>query len=468
MGFYDIFNDSPSPIDNLKEIRTINEHLVSLTEQNNNITPEDFKRHDIKHGLRNSNGTGVLVGITGISDVHGYRLEKGEKVPDDGRLFYRGIDLYDIVKENRSKTRRLFEETAFLLLFGQLPTAEELQDFNQILDTYRQLPNGFTENMILKIPSHDIMNKLQRSILVLYSHDEHPDDLSLNNLILQCIKLIARVPTIVSYGLQAKSHYFDNKSLFIHSPQEGIGTAENILHMIRSDNHYTQTEAETLDLALVLHADHGGGNNSAFAVHVVSSSGTDTYSAITAAIGSLKGPKHGGANNRVRDMMRDLTMNVADIADERAIRNYLQQVINGSIYDRTGLIYGLGHAVYTKSDPRAVILKEKARELASEKGKLEIFNLYEHVETLGIELLKEKKGAHLDICANVDLYSGLVYQLLDIPEELYTPLFAVARIAGWCAHRIEQVMYESKIIRPAYVCPRQRQVYQSIENRHTP
>ncbi|GAU76370.1 citrate synthase [Fusibacter sp. 3D3] len=466
MGFTDVFTQAiPTQSTDLNQLKLTNQHLVDLTNQNNVIAPENFKRFDIKHGLRNSNGTGVLVGITGISDVHGYQLVDGEKRPDEGRLYYRGIDLYDIVSKNASNGKRLFEETIFLLLFGQLPNAQELADFNHMIDAYRQLPQGFTENMILKIPSNDIMNKLQRSILVLYSHDKHPDELAVENLILQCIKLIARVPTIVSYGYQAKRHYFDHKSLFIHAPKEGVGTAENILHMIRSDNQYTETEASTLDLALVLHADHGGGNNSAFAVHVVSSSGTDTYSAITAAIGSLKGPKHGGANNRVRDMMLDLNQNVSDIGNAAEIRAYLEKVVDKKAYDVSGLIYGLGHAVYTISDPRAVILKEKARQLAAEKGKLKLFSLYENVELIGLELLRNKKGLDFSICANVDLYSGLVYQLLDIPEELYTPLFAVARMAGWCAHRIEQVMSDTKIIRPAYVCPHQRQDYTPMADR---
>ena len=448
------------------DIEATNHQLVTLAMQNNTISKDDFKKYNIKHGLRNSNGTGVLVGITGICNVHGYTIEDGVKIPQEGRLFYRGIDIFDIVRSSDQKPgTRLFEETMFLLLFGQLPTACELQSFNQMLDEYRNLPAGYTENMILKNPSNDIMNKLQRSILVLYSHDERPDDLDMDNLVHQCIKLIARFPTIISYGFQAKRHYYDHQSLFLHPPQNNLGTAENILYMIRSDNKYTETEAATLDLALVLHADHGGGNNSAFATHVVSSSGTDTYSAISTAVGCLKGPKHGGANIRVREMMLDLNAHVDDIGDELQIRAYLQKVINREAYDCTGLIYGLGHAVYTKSDPRSVILKEKARELAAEKGKLNLFNLYSNVERIGIELLKKAKGEHIDICSNVDLYSGLVYQLLDIPQELYTPLFAVARVAGWCAHRIEQVMSDNKIIRPAYVCISEEKEYVPMEKR---
>ena len=448
------------------DIKATNNQLVAMALRNNTISRDDFKKYDIKHGLRNSNGTGVLVGITGICNVHGYSIKEGEKIPEEGRLFYRGIEISDIVNNaERRSGSRLFEETMFLLLFGQLPSLEELDNFNAMLDEYRNLPGGYTENMILKIPSHDIMNKLQRSILTLYSHDERPDDLDMNNLVHQCIRLIARFPTIISYGYQAKRHYYDNESLFIHPPQNNLGTAENILYMIRGDNKYSETEASTLDLALVLHADHGGGNNSAFATHVVSSSGTDTYSAIATAVGCLKGPKHGGANIRVREMMLDINAHVSDIENEEEVRAYLKKIIRKEAYDGTGLIYGLGHAVYTKSDPRSVILKKKAKELASEKGKMNLFNLYDIVERNGIELLKEAKGAHLDICSNVDLFSGLVYQLLDIPPELYTPLFAVARIAGWCAHRIEQVMSDNKIIRPAYICVSQQQPYKKFSER---
>ncbi len=447
------------------DIKETNKKLVAMVDQNNTISRDDFTKFDIKHGLRNQNGTGVLVGITGISDVYGYHLEKGTKIPDDGHLYYRGIDLYDIVEKGMAPGKRLFEETIFLLLFGQLPNACELKNFNEMLDEYRDLPPGYTENMILKIPSKDIMNKLQRSILVLYSHDENPDDISAENLVWQSIKLIARFPTIISYSYQAKRHYFDRESLVIHPPQAHLGTAENILYMIRSDNQYTETEAATLDLALVLHADHGGGNNSAFSTHVVSSSGTDTYSAICTAVGSLKGPKHGGANNRVREMMLDLYAHVTDISNETEIKAYLTDVLNKKAYDKSGLIYGIGHAVYTKSDPRSVILKKKAKALAKEKGQEDLFNFYESVERIGIALLKERKGSDVAICSNVDLYSGLVYHLLDIPAELYTPLFAVARVAGWCAHRIEQLMSDNKIIRPAYVCVRPSLNYTSIEER---
>jgi citrate synthase len=319
--------------------------------------------------------------------------------------------------------------------------------------------------MILKIPSKDIMNKLQRSVLVLYSHDDNPDDTAIKNVLLQSIKLIAQFPTIISYGYQAKSHYFDHTSLFIHPPQMGIGTAENILYMIRRDNIYTKTEAETLDLCLVIHAEHGGGNNSAFATHVVSSSGTDTYSAIVAAIGSLKGPKHGGANNQVRAMIDDIKANVHDLSDKKELKDYLRKMLKKEVFNKEGLIYGMGHAVYTMSDPRAVLLKEKAFELALEKNAIDKFQLYASIEELTMDLFRELKGDHCVICANVDLYSGFVYEMLEIPPELYTPLFATARIAGWCAHRIEQIVSDNKIMRPAYISVSGEVEYEELGNR---
>lgn len=425
-------------------------HLACLAEKNNYIAPELYQKHNVKRGLRNENGTGVLVGLTNVSSVKGYKLEGGIKSPAEGKLFYRGIDVEDFVSGFQSQNRRGFEECAYLLLFGVLPTAEQLTQFNHLLDEHRNLPNSFTENMILKIPSKDIMNKLQRSILVLYSHDKNPDDTTVANVLRQSIELISRFPTIISYGYQAKAHYFDNKSLFIHSPQAGIGTAENILYMTRPDNTYTKTEAEILDLALVIHAEHGGGNNSAFATHVVSSSGTDTYSSIVAAIGSLKGPKHGGANIRVREMIQNIKANVPHTNDRDILKDYLWKIIKKEAFNKEGLIYGMGHAVYTKSDPRTSLLKNKALELAVEKDRVDEFNLYKNIEDLSLELFRDLKGDSFDICANVDLYSGFVYELLNIPPELYTPLFATARIAGWCAHRIEQLVSDQKIIRPAY------------------
>jgi citrate synthase len=429
--------------------RLINE-LTLTAEKNNYIQPEIYNSFNIKRGLRNSNGTGVKVGLTKVGYVQGYQFEGNEKMPVDGKLLYRGIKLTDIVRGFQEQGRYGFEECVYLLLFGELPTQSKLDEFNEFLDDWRELPEGFTENMILKIPSKDIMNKLQRSILVLYSHDDNPDETNVKNLLLQSIKLIARFPTIISYGYQAKAHYFDKKSLFIHSPQKGIGTAENILFMTRQDNKYTKVEAETLDLCLVIHAEHGGGNNSAFATHVVSSSGTDTYSAIATAVGALKGPKHGGANIKVREMILDIKENALNWKNRDMIKDYLFKILKREAFNKEGLIYGMGHAVYTKSDPRAEILKKKALELAIEKDAIDEFNLYKNIEELTIEIFKELKGKENSICSNVDLYSGFVYEMLNIPQELYTPLFAAARVPGWCAHRIEQIVSDKKILRPAY------------------
>jgi len=445
--------------------KAILDELSLKAEKNNYIKPEYYDQFNVKRGLRNNDGTGVLVGLTEIGSVVGYHIDDDLKRPCEGELFYRGINVKNIVNGFQSDNRRGFEETAYLLLFGELPTFDELLDFTELLDECRDLPPGYTENMILKIPGKDIMNKLQRSILTLYSHDSDPDNIDVKNILRQSIELIARVPTIISYGYQAKAHYFDKKSLFIHKPQPGIGTAENILHMIRPDNKYSKLEAETLDLSLVIHAEHGGGNNSTFATHVVSSSGTDTYSAVTAAIGSLKGPKHGGANSKVRDMILNIRDNVTDWSNREDLKNYLLKILKKEVYNKKGLIYGMGHAVYTKSDPRAVLLKKKAYELALEKNAVVDFNLYKNIEELTIELFRELKGDDVDISANVDLYSGFVYEMLGIPYELYTPIFAAARIVGWCAHRIEQIVSDQKIIRPAYKTVNPRQVYISIDKR---
>ncbi len=424
--------------------------LTLTAEKNNYILPETYNMYKIKRGLRNENGTGVKVGLTQVGCIQGYELDGKEKKAVEGELFYRGIKLTEIVKGFQEQKRYGFEECVYLLLFGELPTQNKLDEFNEMLDEWRTLPLHFTENMILRIPSKDIMNKLQRSILVLYSHDETPDETSVQNLLLQSMKLIARFPTIISYGYQAKAHYFDKKSLYIHAPQKGIGTAENILFMTRQDNKYTKTEAEILDLCLVIHAEHGGGNNSAFATHVVSSSGTDTYSAIASAVGALKGPKHGGANIKVREMILDIKENASNWKDRGVLKDYLLKILNKEVFNGEGLIYGMGHAVYTKSDPRAELLKEKAYELAVEKDTLEEYNLYKNIEELTIEIFKELKGEDTIICSNVDLYSGFVYEMLNIPQELYTPLFAAARVPGWCAHRIEQIVSDKKILRPAY------------------
>ena len=413
----------------------------------NKIDEEYYRQYDIKQGLRNSDGTGVVVGFTKIGSVHGYTYLEGEKTPIEGKLFYRDIEIGDLIKDTGEFG---FESIVYLLLFGELPNEEELNKFNAILDSFRKLPTHFTENTILKSPSRDVMNKLQRAILVLYSYDDHPDSLDINQILTQSLKLISRFPTIISYGFQAKAHYFDNQSLYLHNPKDGLGTAANILHMIRANNEYSQLEKETLDILLILHAEHGGGNNSAFTTHVVSSSGTDTYSAVGAAVGSLKGPKHGGANLRVKAMVDNIKENLDDYSDRDKLKKYLKKILKGEVFDKKGLIYGMGHAVYTKSDPRAVILKNKSRELAEAKDKVEEFELYDNIEKLTKEIFRENWGEDREVCANVDLYSGFVYQLLNIPEELYTPLFATARVASWCAHRIEQLVSDDKIIRPAY------------------
>ncbi len=426
------------------------DRLALISETSSLIPPELYDKYNVKRGLRNSNGTGVLVGLTKIGSVDGYKIVDDKIIPKEGQLFYRGINVEEIVDGFQKDNRMGFEETTYLLLFGKLPSKAQLYEFNDVLSEMRCLPKQFTENMILKIPSANIMNKLQRSILVLYSSDDNPEDLSVRNVLKQSLNLIAKFPTIISYGYQAKSHYFYDNSLFIHSPRKELGTAENILHMTRSDSKYTKIEAETLDLSLVLHAEHGGGNNSAFATHVVSSSGTDTYSAIATAVGSLKGSKHGGANLKVRDMVADIMENVSDWSNKGLLKDYLIKILKKEAFDKSGLIYGMGHAVYTLSDPRAKLLKKKAKELAYEKDRLNEYELYSNIEELSKEIYKAFKGEDAIIAANVDLYSGFVYDLLNIPSDLYTPLFATSRISGWCAHRIEQIISDKKIIRPAY------------------
>ena len=423
------------------------EERAVRVEKVNKIGKNYYKQYDIKQGLRNSDGTGVVVGFTKIGSVHGYTYCDGVKTSIEGKLFYRDIEIEELVKNTGEFG---FESIVYLLLFGEMPGEEELKKFNAILDGFRKLPKHFTENTILKSPSRDVMNKLQRAILVLYSYDEKPDCLDIDRILVQSLKLIARFPTIISYGFQAKSHYFDDQSLYLHNPKNELGTAANILHMIRANNDYTQLEKDTLDLLLILHAEHGGGNNSAFTTHVVSSSGTDTYSAVGAAVGSLKGPKHGGANLRVKAMVDNIKDNLDNYSDKKELKKYLKKILKGEVFDQKGLIYGMGHAVYTKSDPRAVILKRKSKELAAAKGRLQEFELYDNIESLTKEIFKEERGEDCEICANVDLYSGFVYQLLNIPEELFTPLFATARVASWCAHRIEQLVSDHKIIRPAY------------------
>ena len=427
------------------------ESLCGEFQRNNQINPSYYEKWDVKRGLRNADGTGVMVGVTQIGNVRGYYMQDGERVPMDGQLIYRGIRVTDLIHGFVSENRFGFEETAYLLLFGALPTREQMEQFTSILNQYHTLPPNFTEDMIIKAPSHDIMNKLARSVLALYSYDSDPDNNSLPFELDQSLRLIARCPTIVAHAFAVKKHYFDNDSLYLHRPQPGLSVAENFLYSLRRDNQFTEDEAKLLDLCLVLHMEHGGGNNSAFACRVLSSAGTDIYSAIAAAVGSLKGHRHGGANKKVMEMFNCIKGNVSDWKNDDQIRDILAKLIRKEAGDRSGLIYGMGHAIYTLSDPRAVLLKQFARNVAIKKGMLDELELLESVERLTPEVFAAEKGYSKVMCANVDLYSGLVYKMLDIPPELYTPLFAIARMVGWCAHRVEEVYYsDNRIIRPAY------------------
>lgn len=434
-----------------------------------NMIPSQYYTHyDVKRGLRNADGTGVLAGLTSIGEVHGYVIDEGVKSPVEGKLRYRGIDVEDIVAHCRAENRFGFEETAFLLMFGFLPSNELLESFKADLAEYRLLPREFTEDMILKAPSKNIMNKLARSVLALYSYDDNPDDIGVHNLLKQSLSLIARFPVLIANSYACKRHYYDNQSLILHNPVPEYSTSQNFLHLIRPDNKFSQIEAEVLDLSLILQAEHGGGNNSAFAVHVLSSTGTDTYSAISAAVGSLKGPKHGGANDKMMSQMNEMKANISDWEDKDEIYEYLKKILRKEAGDGKGLIYGLGHAVYTISDPRAVILKERAAYLAKQTGFEKEFALYSAVEELGPIAFKEVKGVSKPICANVDFYSGFVYNMLNIPQELFTPIFAMARIVGWCAHRIEEITTGGRIIRPAYRSAVERLSYTPIDQRKIP
>ena len=430
------------------------------------ISPKYYEKYDVKRGLRNHDGTGVMAGVTLIGSVKGYIVEDGEKIPSPGQLYYRGIDVEDLISGFTAAGRFGFEETAYLLMFGGLPTKDELAQFRNILAYYRELPPNFTEDMILTAPSHDVMNKLARSVLALYSYDPDPDNNTLPIEMLQAIRLIARFPVIVAHAFAAKQHYFDRGSLYLHRPQPDLSVAENFLYSVRHDNQFTPEEAHLLDLCLVLHMEHGGGNNSAFACRVLSSSGTDIYSAIAAAVGSLKGPKHGGANTRVMAMFDEIEANVKDWKDDQEVSSYLTKILKKEAGDGSGLIYGMGHAIYTLSDPRAVILKRFARKMAAEKGMLEEFELFERVERLTPDLFHAVTGQDKSMCANVDMYSGLVYKMMGIPPELYTPLFAIARIVGWCAHRVEEVYNPfGRIIRPAYKAVMPKRSFVPLEDR---
>ena len=442
------------------------EKLSSRAVLNDPINPDLYEKYDVKRGLRNANGTGVLVGLTRIGDVVGYEIgASGEKIPVPGRLMYRGYDVVDLVKDAESHDDYCYEQCAYLLLMGELPTKEELQNFRDFLGNVRSLPPNFTEDMIMKAPSQDIMNKLARGVLASYSYDENPEDRSVPNIMRQCIELISRFSTLAAYGYQARRRYYENQSMFIHNPIPALSTAENFLHLSRPDGKYTKLEAQVLDLALIIHAEHGGGNNSSLTVHVVSSADTDTYSAIAAAVGSLKGRRHGGANIRVVEMMDEIKKNVKDWSSEKEIRDYLYKIAKKQAFDKTGLIYGMGHAVYTISDPRALLLREKAKQLAEEKGCLEEFNLYRTIEQVAPEILMEVHHSDKRICANVDLYSGFVYSMLNIPRELFTPIFAISRIAGWSAHRIEEIVAGGRIYRPAYKNVCEERKYIPIDDR---
>ena len=414
------------------------------------VISEAQYNESIKRGLRNADGTGVLVGVTRVGSVHGYMVEDGYRVPIPGKLYYRGIDVVDIIETHKQNNTFGFEEVAYLLLMGKLPNANEFGLFDSILSKARALPQGFFEDMILKAPSVNIMNKLCRSILALYSYVQNPEDNSMENVLRQSIELIARFPSIVANAYAVKRHVYDGKSLYIHNPKEKLSVAENFLRMLRSDKTYTDEEAKLLDLMLILHAEHGGGNNSAFVCRALSSTGTDTYSAIAGAVGSLKGPLHGGANAKVMEMFNEIKKNVRDYADDEEVSAYLNKIMDGNAGDGSKKIYGLGHAVYTISDPRAVLLKKYAASMAEQKGLLAEFKLMESIERLGLPIIMNRKKIKIPMCANVDMYSGLVYNMLGIPEDLYTPLFAIARITGWCAHRLEELITCNRIMRPGY------------------
>ena len=424
--------------------------LSLKVELNDQINPNLYQEYDVKRGLRYSDGRGVLVGLSQVGDVVGYEVRDGKKIAVPGKLIYRGYDIEDLIRDTVSHDEFGFEQTAYLLLFGELPTVQQLQEFKTLLGSRRTLPDNFTEDMIMKAPSPDIMNKLARSVLASYSYDSHAEDFSVSNILRQCIELIARFSTFSAYAYQAKRRYYDGRSMYIHNPVPELSTAENFLRLIRSDKHYTKLEAETLDLALILHAEHGGGNNSTFSIHVVSSTDTDTYSAIASAVGSLKGRRHGGANIKVMEMMDNIKENVKDWGNEEEIKAYLRKIVRKEANDHSGLIYGQGHAVYTISDPRAILLKEKAGELAKEKGFMDEYNFYKTIDRLAPLVIQEEKNSDKKICTNVDFYSGFVYSMLNIPRELYTPIFAISRIAGWAAHRMEEVISGGRIYRPAY------------------
>ena len=440
--------------------------LSDLCLENLRIDTDLYTKYEVKRGLRDINGKGVLAGLTDVSKIQSYVVEDNDMIPCEGKLYYQGVDVEDIVAGFIKEKRFGYEETVYLLLFGKLPNDQELKTITQILSDYRMsLPTDFVRDIILKAPSKDMMNTLQRSILTLYAYDDKADDTSIPNVLRQCLQLIAVVPLLSVYGYQAYSHYHDGNSLFIHTPRPDLSTAENFLYVLRPDSKYSELEARILDLALVLHAEHGGGNNSTFTTHVVTSSGTDTYSSMAASLGSLKGPKHGGANIKVTKMFEDMKEQVKDWNDEEEVKTYLKKLLNKEAFDKAGLIYGMGHAVYSISDPRAKVFKNFVEKLSVEKGYEKEYQLYTNVEKLAPEVIAEERKIYKGVSANVDFYSGFVYQMLGLPTELFTPLFAVARTAGWSAHRIEELINQGKIIRPAYKAVKRRQDYVPMNER---
>jgi len=446
----------------------ITQDIVELTELASNmsrINQELYEKYDVKRGLRDINGKGVPTGLTEISEIQAFIQEGDKSVPAEGKLFYRGIDVEQIISGIIKEKRFGFEEVTYLLLYGALPSENQLKKFNKILAGYRTLPTNFVRDVIMKAPNSDMMNMLMRSVLTLFAYDKNANDISLPNVMRQCLQLIANFPVLSVYGYQAYSHYIKGNSLIIHKPKPELSTAENILQMLRQDSKYTETEAHILDVALILHAEHGGGNNSTFTTHVVTSSGSDTYSTIAAALSSLKGPKHGGANIKVIQMFEDMKKNISDWKNEREVREYLLALLNKKAFDKAGLIYGMGHAVYSLSDPRANILKSFVKKLSEEKGLEEEFQFYSMVEKLAPEVIAEERKIYKGVSANVDFYSGLVYHMLGLPLELFTPIFAIARISGWSAHRLEELINGSKIIRPAYISVAKRQDYIPLADR---
>ena len=439
--------------------------MSALCSKNGCIDQELYTKYDVKRGLRDINGKGVLAGLTEISEIISSKTVDGKSVPCDGELYYRGYNINDLVTGFTRDKRFGFEEITYLLLFGELPSKKQLDDFSRLLSDYRQLPTTFVRDIIMKSPSNDIMNGLARGVLTLYSYDDMPNDISIPNVLRQSLELIALFPLIAVYSYQAKAYYHDNDSFFIHQPNPEYSTAENILHMLRSDSSFTALEAHILDLALVLHAEHGGGNNSTFTTHVVTSSGTDTYSAIAAALASLKGPKHGGANIKVTMMFEDMKNKLSDWEDEDAIRDYLKKLLHKEAFDRSGLIYGMGHAVYSVSDPRAAILKKAVKSLSEEKHMETEYSLYSKIERLAPEVIAKERKIYKGVSANIDFYSGFAYSMLRLPPELYTPIFAIARISGWSAHRIEELLVAGKIIRPAYKAVQEHRDYTPISGR---